>query len=160
MQIDSDIYRKFYSKIYGKISNIRELNNSLPQYDVVHLHCDLGPTGEITDSTSAAIPAEDFLRSCTQANVKMLWIASDNPAKKYIAGFKVRGTRLNLVMTLERKNPSFGHFLERLLSLISAGDALPIAWNKLCPQIPGRDHPDTPETIMVVGRGSVRLLSE
>jgi hypothetical protein len=34
---------------------------------------------------------------------------------------------------------------------------MPVAWNDLCPQIPGSAHPDAPESIFFAGRGGVRL---
>jgi hypothetical protein len=39
------------------------------------------------------------------------------------------------------------------------GDTMPVAWNDLCPQIPGLDHLDSPESIFFAGRSGVRLLT-
>jgi hypothetical protein len=83
----------------------------------------------------------------------------DNPAERYIKGFRARDKRLNLVMTINRKGPNFSAFLQQLLSRMPYGDTMPLVWNDLCPQAPGSDHVNVPDTIFFAGRGGVRLLA-
>jgi hypothetical protein len=113
--------------------------------------------GTIVDSNGKEITGTELIQTCCDQNVKLLWIASDNPSERYIKGFGARGKRLNLVMTLERKGPNFPEFLQKLLFRMFYGDTMPVAWNDLCPQIPGSDHPSMPESIFFAGRGGVRL---
>jgi hypothetical protein len=63
-----------------------------------------------------------------------------------------------LVMTLNRREPNFKPFLEMLLSKMSAGSTMPVAWVFIAPQ--NSKHPQQqvlPECIFAAGRGSVVL---
>lgn len=86
-----------------------------------------------------------------------MWSASDNPPEGYIKGFGARGKRLNRVMTFKRKGANFPNFLQKMLSQMAYGETMPIAWNDICPQIPGLEHKGSPESIFVAGRGGVKL---
>jgi hypothetical protein len=123
------------------------------------LICDVTENGTTVDSSGHEITGSELIQRCCDQNVKLLWLASDNPPERYIKGFGARGKRLDLVMTLKRKGPNFPSFLEKLLSRMAYGDAMPIAWNDICPQIPRSEHPDAPESIFFAGRGGVRLLA-
>jgi hypothetical protein len=158
---DSDVYRRYYPATTKEIfPTIQALLERLDQrYDIVHILCDVSAKGAITDANSNEITGTQLIQHCCDQNVKLLWAASDNPPDLYIKGFGARGKRLNLVMTLKRKGPNFPDFLRQLISRMSYGDTMPIAWNDLCPQIPGSDHPGAPESIFFAGRGGVRLLA-
>lgn len=157
---DSDVYIRHYrSTTTGTFSEIQSLLGRLEQgYDVLHLLSDVTANGTIRDSSGGEITGTSLIERCCDQNVKLLWAATDNPSEYYIRGFRARGKRLNLVMTLKRKGSNFPNFLEGLLSRMSLGDTMPVAWNDLCPQIPRAEHPNAPESIFFAGRGGVRLL--
>jgi hypothetical protein len=156
---DSEVYRQYYPATATAIfPTIQALTGGIGQgYDIVHVLCDLTASGTIMDANSGEITGTELIQKCCDQNVKLLWIASDNPPERYIKGFGARGKRLNLVMTLNRKGSNFPDFLQKLLFRMFYGDAMPVAWNDLCPQIPGSDHPGAPESIFFAGRGGVRL---
>jgi hypothetical protein len=156
VRADSETYKRCYPATTATtFSNIDELIKAITRgYDVVHLLCDVSPSGAIDGSN---IIGTELIERCCASNVKLLWVASSNAAEGYIKGFKARGKRLNLVMTIDRHGPQFSNFLEKLLTRMSSGDAMPAAWNELCPQVPGSSHQDSPDAIFFAGRGTVRL---
>lgn len=158
---DSELYGRYYPATTAVVlPSIRALLERLEQkYDIVHLLCDVTTNGTITDTNGEEITGTALIQRCCDQNVKLLWSGGENPAERYIKGFGARGKRLNLVMTLKRKGANFPTFLDKLLSKMACGDTMPVAWNDLCPQVPGSDHPDAPESIFFAGRGRVRLLS-
>jgi len=158
---DAEVYGRYYRATTTTVfPGIQALLRNLEQkYDIVHLICDVSADGAIADASGEEITGTQLIQNCCDQNVKLLWTASDNPPERYIKGFGARGKRLNLVMTLKRKGPNFPGFLQKLLSQMAYGDTMPVAWNDLCPQIPGSDHPDAPESIFFAGRGGVRLLA-
>jgi hypothetical protein len=156
LRADTETYKRYYPDTTDTtFVNIDELMRAITQrYDVVHLLCDVSPSGAMGGSD---IIGTELIERCCASNVKLLWVASSNAAEGYIKGFKARGKRLNLVMTINRHGPKFSNFLEKLLARMSHGDAMPVAWNELCPQVPGSGHQDSPDAIFFAGRGSVRL---
>ena len=158
---DSEVYGRYYRATTAAVlPSIQALLGRLEEkYDIVHLLCDVTANGTIADADGKEITGTELIQRCCDLNVKLLCSGSDNPAERYIKGFGARGKRLNLVMTLKRKGPNFPGFLQKLLSQMAYGDTMPVAWNDLCPQIPGSDHPDAPESIFFAGRGGVRLLA-
>jgi hypothetical protein len=127
----------------------------LRQYDIVHLFCDVLPNRTIADSTGSKVIGTELLQRCCDANVKVLWIASDNQPDRYINCFKARGKRINLVMTTERNGTKFYDFLDKLLFRMFYGDTMPVAWSDICP--PGSPQQDVPSSIFWAGRGAVKL---
>jgi hypothetical protein len=158
---DSEVYGRYYRATTAAIlPSIRALLGRLEQKcDIVHLLCDVSPSGTITDADGEEITGTELIQRCCDQNVKLLWIGSDNPPERYLKGFVARGKRLNLVMTLKRKGPNFPESLQKLLSQMAYGQTMPVAWNDLWPQIPRSNHPDAPESIFFAGRGGVRLLA-
>lgn len=156
LRADTETYRRYYPATTATtFVNIDELMKAITQsYDVVHLLCEVSASGAIEGSN---IIGTELIERCCASNVKLLWVASSNAADGYIKGFKARGKRLNLVMTINRHGPKFSNFLEKLLAMIVDGDTMPVAWNALRPQVPGSGHQDSPDAIFFAGRGSVRL---
>jgi hypothetical protein len=157
---DSVIYARFYRFTTKTLfSTISDLTNAIgrQQYDIVHLFCDVPHTGSIADNEGNTISGTELIQECCNANVKLLWIASDNHPEGYIKNFKARGKRLNLVMTIVRNDPKFSDFLAKLLSRMFYGDTMPVAWTELAPQVPSTINTDSPGCIFFAGRGGVRL---
>jgi hypothetical protein len=124
------------------------------RFDVAHVFCEVSAGGYIAGGPSSGA---DVVQACVDEDVSLLWIASDNPAEGYIAGFPAPKGPLNMVMTLNRRGPSFTRFLGELLSRMTQGEGMGSAWNAMAPQIPGADHPDTPETIAAMADPRLRL---
>ena len=156
---DERIYKRFYpSTTSVTASNLAELKtavNSKP--DIVHLFCNVDAQGAITDSFNTRMTGSDLLQACVDAGVKVLWIASDNFADPYNAGFKPKGLKLNVVLTERRIGPNFSLFLDNLLTKTSAGESFSKAWNVVSNPVGKSVQPDVPHTITSLGRGAVIL---
>jgi hypothetical protein len=160
-EADLSVYSRHYQSVDAAFfSSISDLLGALERaYDIVHFFCGLSPGGIIADSEGATIIGSEFIAKCCEKDVKLLWVASGNKGDDYIKGFKVNENRLNLVMTLDRRGSRFSEFLEKLLSRVSRGETMPIAWAALAPQARGPWEQDLPSCIFSAGRGSVKLLS-
>lgn len=159
-QTDATSYGKFYSNTAeGLFSCIGELRKTIRRgYDIVHLFSDVLPNGSIMDTTGETVLGSDLIKSCSQSDVKLLWVASANKAEGYIKGFSLSGMRMNLVMTINRSESNFPSFLENLLSKMSSGQPMPVAWAAVAPQTPlDPQHRVLPECIFAAGRASVVL---
>ncbi len=157
---DHEVYRRFFpDSTAAVLDDISELLEFVRQgYDMVHLLCDVSAAGFIRDLRDQTISGTELIDACLAANVKLLWIASDNPGDGYIHGFNTKGARLNLVMTLKRNGEKFPRFLDALLFEMNSGKSMPGAWVALSPQNPRIRH-DSPDAIFIAGRGQVRFSS-
>jgi hypothetical protein len=156
---DSQQYKRLYPATTAMVfSGIGELVQAIAQkYDVVHVLADVSPEGTIGDGGGKTLSGAQLMEACSNADVKVLWIASDNRIENYGKGFDGRGKKLNLVLTVRRLGPYFTLFLGNLLEKTSAGEAFGKAWNDLNPQGGDSVQPDTPECSFVMGRGKVVL---
>lgn len=159
--LKGEVYRQYYrNTATAMLPSTHALLGRLEQkYDIVHLLGDVTENGTIADANGNEITGTEIIQYCCDQNVKLLWSGNDNPPERYMKGFGARGKHLNLVMTLKRKGANFPSFLQKLLAQMAYGVTMPVAWNDLCPQIPGLDHPDAPESIFFAGRGRARLLA-
>jgi hypothetical protein len=156
---DRAIYERFYRSTKALFPTILDLTEAIrrQQHDIIHLFCDVPPTGIIADNVGNTFAGTELIQECCDANVKLLWIASDNRPEGYIKNFGARGKRINLVMTIVRNDPKFSDFLDKLLFRMSHGDTMPVAWADLVPQVPSLVSADSPGCIFFAGRGGVRL---
>jgi hypothetical protein len=121
-----------------------------PQCDVLFLYCDIAADGRIQGSESGL---RELIRD---SGASVVVVASENGGDAYIAACKnKRYGRANLVMTMQRRGYVFPAFFVRLFSDMKAGVSMPVAWVKLAPQIPGREHVDCPATIFTCERGQI-----
>jgi hypothetical protein len=159
VETDGQIYRQYYPATTTIVfSDTQELTEALKRpFDIVHLLCDALSDGIVKDINGNEISGIELIQKCCENDVKLLWLASDNPPDVYIQGFKARGKRVNLVMTINRNGSKFSDFLDKILFRMFYGDTMPIAWVDLCPQIPGSSHLDSPECLFYAGRGRVKL---
>ncbi len=106
MDADARVYKRFYPATTSKsLTGVADLTSSISQgYDVVHLLADVSPDGAVTDAQGQKLAGKDLLQSCVTADVKLLWIASDNKAENYNKGFG-RGQKINLALNLDRMGP-------------------------------------------------------
>lgn len=150
------VLSQFNSGCFQKHGNLLEAIRK--GYDIVPLFADVTLGGKIFDNEGHEIPATQLIQCCSESDVKLLWLASPNKPEGYIKGFKAAGTRLNLIMTLDRKDSRFTSFLENLLRKMSAGQSMPLAWVSLSPENSNDPrNQDAPACIFAAGRGGVRL---
>jgi hypothetical protein len=160
LRVDSSSYGQFYpAPTATTFASIQELSGAITRgYDIVHLFCDASPEGIITDSRGATTTGTALIQACCDSAVNLLWVASENTPDAYIKGFKAGGKPLNLVMTINRQGTKFSAFLERLLSKMSAGETMPVAWVAITPQSPNDPRQkDVPACIFAAGRGAIKL---
>jgi hypothetical protein len=111
----------------------------------------------ITDPSGDRITGTELLKAAVDAGVKLLWIANDNPQEAYDAGFKTKGVKMNVVLTLRRLGSNTSLFLDSLLTKMAAGETLSKAWSVASSPEGKSVQPDIPHTVSSLGRGSVVL---
>jgi hypothetical protein len=156
---DESIYRRFYPATTalsaGTVAEVKQAIGQKP--DVFHLFCNVDAQGVIADPSGGRVTGADLLQACVEAGVKVLWIANDNFADPYNAGFKAKGLKLNVVLIERRLGPNFSLFLDNLLTKLAAGESFSKAW-KVASTPEGRSvQPDVPHAITSLGRGAVVL---
>ena len=136
-------------------SAVKQSVDVSPRCDVLLLYCEMDSGGALRGSRRRL---REIIRD-TGATVVV--VATEHPVDTYIAGAaqsdfgQANPVMANLVMTLDRKGPVFSEFLGRLFAQMKRGVTMPVAWNKLAPQIPGVEHKDVPQTIFACERGPV-----
>jgi hypothetical protein len=160
-QIKSDlrVYQRFYPTVVNlTFASIADLKAALSQKnDILHLCCDVDSAGNVIDGAGGRMPGNDLLRAAVDSGVKLLWLASDNLEDSYNAGFKLKGSKINAVLTLRRLGSNTSLFLDNLLAKMKAGDTFSRAWT-VASQPEGKSvQPDVPHTISSAGRGGVVL---
>ncbi|HEY1658995.1 MAG TPA: hypothetical protein VGG14_11660 [Candidatus Sulfotelmatobacter sp.] len=156
---DLRVYKRFYpAASSATFTTVAELRGAVDhKYDILHLFCDVGTGGIITDASGDRLSGSDLLKSAIDAGIKLLWIGNDNPQEAYEAGFKTKGLKINTVLTLRRLGSNTSLLLDSLLVKMQSGETLAKAWS-IASQPEGKSvQPDVPHTITSLGRGSVVL---
>jgi hypothetical protein len=131
-------------------SSVTEATDAPPRCDVLLVYCQIGVDGRLKNTTSSL---REVIRD---SGAKIVVVASGNQADAYIkAGHKEKYGHANLVMTLDRKGASFETFFSRLFRDMFKGTSMPVAWERLAPQIPGEVHRDAPEAIFACELGHI-----
>jgi hypothetical protein len=159
LKSDLRVYKRFYpAASSATFTTVAELRGAAAHsYDVLHLFCDIGPGGVITDASGDRVTGTELLAAAVNSGVKLFWIGNDNPQEVYDAGFKTKGLKINSVLTLRRLGSNTSLFLDNLLSKMQAGDSLSKAWS-VASQPAGKSvQPDVPHTISSLGRGAIVL---
>jgi len=159
LKSDLRVYKRFYPAASGAtFTSVAELRGAAGhKYDILHLFCEVGADGVIADASGARISGTELLTAAVDSGVKLLWIGNDNPQEAYDAGFKTKGLKINVVLTLRRLGSNTSLFLDNLLAKMQAGETLAKAWS-VASQPAGKSvQPDVPHTISSLGRGSVIL---
>ncbi|HEY6764189.1 MAG TPA: hypothetical protein VI386_05410 [Candidatus Sulfotelmatobacter sp.] len=159
LKSDLRVYRRFYPSAAGStFTTVAELRGALDhKYDVLHLYCDIGTDGAIGDPSGDRLTGAGMLKAAVDAGVKLLWIGNDNSQEAYDAGFKTKGQKINIVLTLRRLGSNSSLFLDNLLTKMAAGETFSKAWS-VASQPEGKSvQPDVPHTISSAGRGGVIL---
>jgi hypothetical protein len=128
-------------------------------YDILHLFCELDEDGDLVGGQGRTLNADTFFEACRKADVKLLFIASENSNQSYIGlgRRQPRGLALDMIRTIGREGENFTYFLGELLGRMSAGKTMALAWVEIAPQIPGARHEKLPAIYCSVGRGAVLL---
>jgi len=130
--------------------DVRRSDGEPPICDVLLLYCDIGPDGKVSGSTRTL---REIIRD---SRASVVVVARDHPVGSYTAAVpRAAFGRANIVMTLRRKGSTFPRFLARIFSEMKGGVSMPVAWNKLAPQVPGAAHVDVPETVFVCEAGEI-----
>ena len=154
---DFNAYRKHLESVaLQHFVDVNRLVNALRDgYDIVHVLTAVTPDGTIGNDT---MTGSELIEKASQCGTKLLWIGTSNNPQGYIKGFKPNGNKLNVVMTIDRGEHRLPDFIEKLLREMQSGFSMPVAWNRIAPQIPGQLHPDAPNTIFYCGLGQVRFI--
>jgi hypothetical protein len=154
---DFSAYQKYLGSVtLHRFADANGLLNALRDgYDIVHVLTSVTVDGRIGDSE---IGGTELIQKAALDKTKLLWIASSNDPQGYIKGFKPDGNKLNVVMTVDRRGDCLSNFIGKLLHEMRSGLSMPVAWNKIAPQVPGQEHPDAPATIFYSGLGQVRFV--
>ncbi|HEY1266833.1 MAG TPA: hypothetical protein VGH16_06215 [Candidatus Binatia bacterium] len=138
------------AKLGSLFNSVSESKLNAPKCDVLLLYCYIESDGNIRDSTKGL---NEIIR---EAGASVAIVASDNDAKNYIVAAKGKNFgSVNIVLILDRRGEMFGEFFLNLFTAMKQGTSMPVAWNKLAPQIPRRDHPDCPASICLMRAGQI-----
>ena len=156
---DERIYKRFYPATTSlTVNTVTELEQVVRQRpDMLHLFCAVDSKGAIEDAAGSRISGAALLQACVDGGVKLLWIASDNPADSYKAGFSPKGMKLNVVLTERRLGPNCSLFIDSLLTKTAAGEQFSKAWSVVSNPVGKSVQPDVPHTVVSLGRGAVVL---
>jgi hypothetical protein len=155
---DLRVYKRFYpAASSATFTSVAELRGAVSHNDVLHLFCEVNTGGVITDASGDRITGAELLKAAVDAGVKLLWIGNDNPQEAYDAGFKTKGLKINVVLTLRRLGSNTSLFLDSLLTKMAAGETLSKAWSVAAKPEGKSVQPDVPHTISSLGRGGVVL---
>jgi hypothetical protein len=159
LKSDLRVYKRFYpAASSATFTTVAEMRGAVAhKYDVLHLFCNVGNDGAISDASGDRISGSELLKTAVDADVKLLWIGNDNLQEAYDAGFKTKGMKINVVLTLRRLGSNTSLFLDNLLTKMTAGETLAKAWNVASSPEGKSVQPDVPHTVSSLGRGSVVL---
>jgi hypothetical protein len=159
LKSDSRVYKRFYpAASSATFTSVAELRGAIAhKYDILHLFCDIGSGGVISDASGDRITGAELLAGAVDSGVKLLWIGSDNPQEAYDTGFKTKGLKLNTVLTLRRLGNNTSLFLDSLLAKMQTGETFSKAWS-IASNPEGKSvQPDVPHVVVALGRGGVVL---
>ena len=140
------------SAVTSFFATIAETTKSAPSCDVLLVYCDFDSDGNVIGST---LGLREIVRD---SGAKIVIVASENSGGKCVKAARTTGFgKANLVLTINRKGTAFATFFKRLFGDMANGVSMPNAWVKLAPQIPGRDHPDCPDSFFACEIGPVTL---
>jgi len=115
-----------------------------PRCDVLFLYCRVDQAGQLQgcDSTLPEL--------ITEAGALVIVVASGSDIDSLMSTVSGKGGWTgNLVLTTDRRGPKFIPFFARLFRRMFEGGSMLTAWTELAPQVPGRDDPEVPSTVMI-----------
>lgn len=164
---DRGIYDSYYKNVSIKeVGGITELRDLLAaeKCDLLHLYLDLDNHGNAVDPEVTGLHYSDFLEELSHAGVSYVFFAKDNSEESLSAGTKSERQKVfpNAVLVIDRKDTYFEVFFKLMFEQISAGMIMPLAWNKLSPQIPDEFKKDqiAPVCLAMMGNAQVILMGD
>jgi hypothetical protein len=125
-------------------------STSSPFCDVLFIYCDIGTDGRITNFPGTLRDLIQTLRA------PLVVVATENSGDAYFSATKgQKHGRANLVMTLSRRGSAFPTFFAHLFAEMKRGVSMPVAWVKLAPQDPVKEHESLPSTIFACEAGQM-----
>jgi hypothetical protein len=122
----------------------------IPTCGVLFLYCDINDNGQVGGTTHSL---RDLFK---HAGAYIAVVASENDPDALIQALEGNaGWFSNIVLVLDRKGGKCPTFFRRLFEMMGTGTSMLMAWVELVPQIPGYDHKDAPETVMLAEAGHV-----
>ena len=137
-----------------------ESESAPPHCDVLFIYCDIEEDGRLAGT------ARGLRDLIGDAGARIVVVASESDGKRAAAAVQLAAAvgrsakiaadrRANLVLTLDRKGAVFSAFFVRLFAQMMKGVAMPRAWVKLAPQIPGHTHAECPDAIFLAEAGQL-----
>jgi hypothetical protein len=137
--------RRVLSSLF-KIS--QSSTGTVPKCEV--LYCAIDAQGKVVGSPTRI---RDLIKS---AGAYVAVVASENHPDSYTKAMRSSNDwHANIALVIDRKGDKFALFFRRLFEAMFDERSMLMAWVELAPQIPGRDHPDAPGTIMAAEAGHV-----
>jgi hypothetical protein len=145
-----EILRADRDAIRWAFYSVKESTLETPRCDVLLIYAAVSMDGSLegTDSTLRQIIFD--------SGAKIVVVANENHPAHYTLSLKQAGNgHANIVLTIDRRGWIFASFLNRLFEIMAKGISMPVAWVRLAPQRPGKDHRDCPSTVFLCEAGSV-----
>jgi hypothetical protein len=121
-----------------------------PKSDVLFLYCSVDTNGKVIGYDKSI---RDYIK---EANAYIAVVAAENSGDSYFKAVNRRNSwSANIVLIINRREEKFPVFFQRLFQAMLNGTTMLMAWVELAPQIPGDDHPDCPEAIMLAEAGHI-----
>jgi serine/threonine protein kinase len=134
-EIDATKYKVYYSNVeLRKALDAQKflVLLSTDQFDVVHLLGKFDKRAIFNDDTGFQLRLGDVKRACDYAQVKLLWLATENDLDVIRDNPVVLDPHFHLVLTKAR-GENFPKFLSTLLSRIARGEGVAAAWDSFVP---------------------------
>jgi hypothetical protein len=123
-------------------------SDAVPACEVLFIYCTIDAAGKVAASRTGV---RDLIGA---AGAYVAVVASENCPDAYV---KTLGPRkdwhANIVLAIDRKADKFALFFRRLFEAMFKRQSMLMVWVELAPQIPGHEHPDAPDTIMIAEAG-------
>lgn len=134
-ELDASKYKVYYPNVELRQSMDAQsflVHLSTEQYDVVHLLGKYDSRAIFKDETGFQLRLSDVRRACDYAQVKMLWLATENDLEVIKDNPVIHSPSFHFVVTKAR-GENFPKFLSGLLSRLSRGESLVTAWEAFVP---------------------------
>jgi len=145
----SDFVREDRDALRGSFYSVAESSGDVPTCDVLLIYARINSDGSLVATKS------ELREIVADSGARIVIVATDNPADAYTTALRSKGSKANLVLTLERRGWKFASFLKRLFEKMETGLSMPVAWVRLAPQKSGDPHDDCPSTIFSCELGPV-----
>jgi hypothetical protein len=152
---DASIYKRYYPNVVFK--SVQNANGFIDlikskEFDAVHIF------GEVSQQGMAGgMVVKEIQDSCVKNGIKIIFWASGRSLNINMKHFK--SGLFHLIVTLDRKGAIFATFLDGILSQLSGGKSLPLAWVNIAPPNPKSSANNLqPACVFSAGAGQMKFL--